>query len=147
MAALHCAASTAVRKVPCHSLKPFWNEELDRLKQDSVFWHNMWVDAGRPSSGVLLHIRLSCKAKYKLAIENAYLSYEDTISDEMCSHFLNKRIPEFRKSWNAKFRKSVSKKININGHVSDEDIVSRRRRSPSRLTGFHSLQSNLPQLP
>ena len=65
-----------------------------------------------------------CKAKYKLAIWNAYLSYEDTISDEMCSHFLNKRIPEFWKSWSAKFRKSVSKKININGHVSYEDIAN-----------------------
>jgi len=72
VAALHCAASIAVRKVPCLSLKPLWNEELDRLKQDSVFWHNMWVDAGRPSSGVLQHIRLSCKTKYKLAISNAY---------------------------------------------------------------------------
>ena len=98
VAALHCAASTALRKVPCHSLKPFWNEELDRLKQDSVFWHNMWSMLVGP---LLVFCSIlgyhDCKAKYKLAIWNAYLSYEDTISDEMCSHFRNKRIPEFGK--------------------------------------------------
>jgi len=35
------------------------------------------VDAGRPSSGVLQHTRLSVKAKYKLAIKNAYVLFED----------------------------------------------------------------------
>jgi len=33
-------------------------------------WHNLWVDAGRPSSGVLQTIRLARKAKYKLGISN-----------------------------------------------------------------------------
>jgi len=32
--------------------------------------------------------------------------------------------PRVRETWNAKFRKSVSKKISINGHVSDEDIAN-----------------------
>ena len=107
VAALHSAASSAIQRIPCCSLKPFWNEELDRLKQDSIFWHNLWVDAGRPSSGVLQNLRLACKAKYKLAIRNAYVSFEDKLSDELYSHFVNKRIPEFWKSWNAKFRRNV----------------------------------------
>jgi len=120
VAALHCAGHTAMHGVPCRPLKPFWNEELDRLKYDSIFWHNLWSDAGRPSSGVLNHVRLSCKAKYKLAVRNAYMSFEDKLSDEMYRHFVNKRIPEFWKSWNAKFKKNVNKHINVNGYTSDK---------------------------
>ena len=32
------AGHSAIPGLPCHSLKPFWNEELDRLKADSVFY-------------------------------------------------------------------------------------------------------------
>ena len=105
VAALHSAASTAIPRIPCNTLKPFWNEELDRLKNDSIFWHNLWIDAGKPSSGVVQQTRLACKAKYKLAIRNAYALFENKLSDEMYSHYINKRIPEFWETWNAKFRK------------------------------------------
>ena len=100
-----------INRIPCNTLKPSWNKELDRVKNDSIFWHNLWVDAGRPSSGVLQHTRLSVKAKYKLAINNAYALFEDKMSDEMYSHFINKRIPDFWKTWNAKFRKIITKQI------------------------------------
>jgi len=33
--ALQTASCLNIPHVPCHSLKPFWNEELDRLKADS----------------------------------------------------------------------------------------------------------------
>ena len=82
------------------------------------------MDAGRPSSGVLQTIRLSCKAKYKLGIRNAHSLFENKMSDEMCHHFMNKRLPEFWKTWNVKFRKNVTKNVNINGHVTDTDIAN-----------------------
>ena len=71
------------------------------------------MSAGKPTSGAIQHIRLSCKAKYKLAIRKAYESFEDRLTDEMCKHFASKKIPEFWKSWNAKFRKNVSKHVTI----------------------------------
>ena len=124
VAVLHSAACTAIHHIPCNTLKPFWNEELDRLKNDSIFWHNLWTDAGKPSSGVVQHAILACKAKYKLAIRNAYTVFENKLSDEMYSHFINKRIPEFWKTWNAKFIKNTSKQVNINGYVNDVDIAN-----------------------
>ena len=50
--------------------------------------------------------------------------FENSLSDEMCDHFMNKRIPEFWKTWNANFKKNISKKININGHINDVDIIN-----------------------
>ena len=35
-----------------------------------------------------------------------------------------KKMPEFWKSWNAKFRKNISKRVIINGFTSDIDIAN-----------------------
>jgi len=35
--ALHNAAVSSVVRVKCGSMKPYWNDELDRFKADSIF--------------------------------------------------------------------------------------------------------------
>ena len=91
VAAIQRASNNAVCRVPNHSLKPYWNEHLDKLKSDSIFWHNLWISAGRPSSGTIQQLRLSCKARYKLAIRDAYKNFEDKIDDDLYRHFMNKK--------------------------------------------------------
>ena len=95
--AITVAASCTVPKIPCSLLRPFWTEDVDDLKSDSVFWYHMWRDAGYPSSGWLCHIKNSCKFKYKLAVKQAFRAYENAHCDELDAHFLNKNIPEFWK--------------------------------------------------
>ena len=63
-------------------------------------------------------MKCSCKAKYKLAIRDAYDSFEDRFSDDMC--FVNNNPPEFWKSWNSKFKKYESKHVTINGETDDK---------------------------
>jgi len=92
--ALQFAAHHTVPVMPCTALKAFWSAELDSLKSDSVFWHNVWYEAGRPSSGILHRIKTSCKLKYKLAIKEAFTAYDNANSDELAHHFLNKNIPD-----------------------------------------------------
>jgi len=42
----------------------------------------------------------------------------------MCHHFMNKSIPEFWKNWNAKFKKNLTKNVNINGYVTDDTGIA-----------------------
>jgi len=47
-------------------------------------------------------------------MKNAYTLFENKLSDEMYSYFMNKRIPEFWKTWNSKFKKIlVNKSISM----------------------------------
>jgi len=39
-------------------------------------------------------------------------------------HFANKNLPDFWKTWNAKFMKNVSKPVNINGYANYSDIAN-----------------------
>jgi hypothetical protein len=66
---------------------------------DCIFWHNLSVNGGRTSSGWLHQIKSSCKMKYKLAIKEAYLSFENKLDDVILQHFVNKRMPDFWKVW------------------------------------------------
>ena len=31
----------SIPRIPCNALKPFWNAELNDLKQRSIFWHSI----------------------------------------------------------------------------------------------------------
>jgi len=110
----------SIPRIPCSALKPFWNDHLDELKQDSIFWHNLWLSAGKPSSGVVFNIKRSTKLKYKLAIRQAFALYENQFDDQLYNHFRNKRMPEFWKTWSRKFRHNATRDVYIDG--SNDDI-------------------------
>ena len=55
---------------------------------------------------------------------SAYLNYESQYTDEFVSHFLNKDLPQFWKVWNSKFRKKLTKQVNIGGSCNNADIAN-----------------------
>ena len=71
--AFRFAGNTCIKSVSFNAFKAYWTEELDNLKMASITWHNIWKNAGRPSSGYIHAINCSCKANYKLAIREAYI--------------------------------------------------------------------------
>lgn len=77
------------------------------------------MNAGRPSAGTLYHIKCSVSAKYKAAIMDAYINYEEVLSDVLLDHYRNKRVPEFLKCWNARLGKNVGRQVGINGFSND----------------------------
>ena len=38
---------------PAGHSKPGWNAEVKELREDSLFWHRLWVDISRPQTGVV----------------------------------------------------------------------------------------------
>ena len=47
---------------------PKWREDVKPLRDDSLFWHSVWRDAGRPPTGVLAMIMRRTRAKYHKAV-------------------------------------------------------------------------------
>jgi len=46
------------------------------------------------------------------------------VNNELRRHFINKKMPEFWRTWNSKFRKNVSKQVIINGHTDNFSIAN-----------------------
>ena len=50
---------------------PGWKENVAPKKKDSLFWHSIWISAGRPSSGSLYQLMCYVRSKYHLAVRQA----------------------------------------------------------------------------
>jgi len=118
------AEKLSIVRIPCSALKPFWNEHLDELKQDSMFWHSLWCSCDKPKSGYVFQLKRSTKLKYKLAIRQAFTLYENRFDDDLCKHFMNKKMPEFWKTWSAKFRHNAMKDVYINGSNDSSNVAN-----------------------
>ena len=72
-----CLHSCFLASFPCVSLPssscprlPDWNDLARKLRDKSVFWHKVWVEAGCPSSGVLFAIKHSTKSRFKYEVRH-----------------------------------------------------------------------------
>ena len=102
-----------IPRIPINALKPFWNEFLDEMREKSIFWHSMWISAGRPVTGWLCKIKTNSRLKYKMAIREALREYENRYNDELYEHFANKDTPSFWKSWAKKMNCNTNKDVFI----------------------------------
>ena len=84
--------------------KHWWTDELDEMKNRSIESHRLWVDAGRPRTGLIFDIIKNEKYSYKLAIRHAKCGAADSISNELHDALSQKDKSEFWKIWNSKFR-------------------------------------------
>ena len=44
--------------------RPEWNAEVKALRVDSLFWHRLWVDMGRPQGGAVAGVLRNTRYKY-----------------------------------------------------------------------------------
>ena len=49
---------------------PKWNSDIKPLREDSLFWHSLWVDSGRPPVGALASIMRNTRSKYHRAVKS-----------------------------------------------------------------------------
>ena len=50
---------------------PGWKETVAPLKKDSLFWHSVWISAGRPTTGALHQVMCHARRKYHLGVKLA----------------------------------------------------------------------------
>ena len=52
-----------------NELKPGWTKYVKFFKDKSIFWNNLWIEAGRPVNGYIFDIRRLTRTKYHNAIK------------------------------------------------------------------------------
>ena len=95
---------------------PGWNEFVENHFRNSLFWHKLWVDNGRPQEGVLADIRRSTRARYHQARKKT-LREKDIIASGNLIRSLN---DESSKVFWSKIRKCKGSKINVSSCVDNQ---------------------------
>ena len=47
-----------------------WNKFVEKYRNKSILWHNIWKECGRPSDGYIANIRRDTGRDYHSAIRN-----------------------------------------------------------------------------
>ena len=121
-----CARITIPCKKVGHSTGiPGWNEYVRPFKEKSLFWHQVWVNAGCPAQGQLANLRRHTRRKYHWAIKHVKRNKDDIIRDKTARLLMNK---SFRDFWIImKQLKGGSNTLSgiVDGFHSDFDIANR----------------------
>ena len=101
-----------------------WNDFVKPYKEKSIFWNNIWKDAGSPQQGELANVRRFARYKYHWAIKTVNKQNNNRILEKTAEQLVTK---SFRKFWqivkNLKGKDNRSSNI-IDGKVNDNDIVN-----------------------
>ena len=105
--------------------KPGWNKYVQPLKEKSIFWNEIWKEAGCPNQGELAMIRRNTGAKYHQAIKYIEKNKDFIIKCNVSRHLNKKKFNEF---W-SEIRKLKPKSYNclssiIDGEIGDGNIAN-----------------------
>ena len=81
----------------CASLPklPGWKDGTGKLREMSVFWHRVWVEAGCPSAGVLFNIKRNAKKRFKYAVRRLKHRKEFLIREKFACAFAARNKDKF----------------------------------------------------
>ena len=74
---------------------PGWNSHVKPFKDKSIFWNDIWKQAGKPVSGPLAELRRFTRTKYHWAIKQAKRQKDSIILNNTAKQLLNKSYKEF----------------------------------------------------
>jgi len=64
---------------------PGWTEFVAPLRAQSIFWHNLWSDCGKPHSGLVADIMRKTRARYHAAIRQVRKNEDDIVNKRIAS--------------------------------------------------------------
>src|SRR5206468_1030998 len=119
--ALKVADCDSIPRIVPTSLKTFWNDNLNRLKQISIDLHNLWRSIGSPRHNSIINTeRIKAKFEYKLAIKQAKTLSAFDKSDKINSSLAENDPSVFWKCWNSNYKSSnLSRASPVINNMSD----------------------------
>ena len=111
-------------KTPTDGSLPKWRDDVKPLRDESLFWHNIWKDAGRPPTGVLAMIMRRARAKYHKAVSfcksNIHLNRNLRLAESIENNLARDLWAELKKMDENRNTLPSS----INGLADDSEIAS-----------------------
>ena len=117
-----CLPKTGAKKRSSKVI-PGWNEHVQARHDTSLFWHDIWVQCGRPHNGEVADIMRRTRSRYHYAVK--YVIKEETrIKSNRMAETINEGND--RNLWTEvhRLKKSCHFLPNvIYGHIGSEDIA------------------------
>ena len=144
-----CLKSGDLRFLKCKPYKPCnagWNSEVKLLREDSLCWHHIWVDCGRPPAGALAQVMQSTRDKYHRAVREVKKKDEQlrrvSLAEKASSNNARDLWTELRKINGINKQTPVS----FDGFDNDCDIVTNLAKKYEKRFSSNSGRSGLSDI-
>ena len=64
----------------CNGRIPGWKEDVAPVRHRSLFWHNIWIECGKPHTGPIADIKRKTMSAYHYAIRKVKRAVNDKIN-------------------------------------------------------------------
>ena len=101
---------------------PGWKEFVEPARDKSLFWHSMWLECGKPKTGVVADVMRKTRASYHYAIRHVRKCEQQIVNDRFAEAIVGNRSRDF---WNEVKRmkcSAVQRSGIIDGLSSTQDI-------------------------
>ena len=122
---LHQSAAATIPLRTKGFYKFWWNEELDKLKEESISSHRLWLAAGRPRCGTVASNARACKLRYKSRIRECQQQELNSYTNDLHEALLRKEGTAFWKCWRAKFNTFSNTPTQVDGLTDEKEIVAK----------------------
>ena len=106
---------------------PGWEENVAPAKSNALFWHSVWMSAGRPATGELHRLMAWTRNKYHYAVRKA-----KRLADTIKARNLIEAAEEGNAALMEEMKKTLNKKVDgqsvpecLDGKVTHNDILER----------------------
>ena len=101
---------------------PGWGEFVKPFRDDSLFWHSVWISAGRPQNTVLHQVMKSTRNKYHYAIHKVRKQESEIRKNKMLQECLNGKINNILQHIKSSRKTKLGPAKNVDGISGDENI-------------------------
>ena len=70
---------------------PGWKENIEPVRQRSIFWHALWKDNGRPQTGIVASIMRKTRKEYHIAVKVARKRHSNARYTKMAQEIIHER--------------------------------------------------------
>ena len=103
---------------------PGWNEFVKPFREDSLFWHSVWISAGRPQNTHLHKIMKNTRNKYHYAIHLVKKEESDIRKNNFLQKCFNGKINDILSHIKSSRKNKSGVAKNIDGLSGSENIAS-----------------------
>ena len=124
VSALQRSANSSIPRLKSGSLKFWWNQELDELKNKSIVSFRAWQDAGKPRTGPVHAEMMLHRLRYRKIIRENERNNLAIVTNDLHECLIKKDFTSFWKGWKSKLGSNKTK-VFIAGLANDEQISNK----------------------
>ena len=79
----------------CNGRIPGWKGDVEPVRHRSLFWHNIWMECGKPHTGPIADIMRKTRSAYHYTIRNATRAVNDKINQRFADAILQNKGRDF----------------------------------------------------